>query len=526
MIYTLLSKVKRLITFGKYHSEEKKFIKFNRLEWKDNSSSDSSSGNILVYVKNNYPRHIVETLLFAKKMEQKLNKKIIVLLESNKSDSYGKYAIYESFNIKKYLYLKSYNLGSVFVSLYESLILYFKVKTPKDLIDLKYNGINIGEEIYDTILRLNVEIYTINSIQFSYFKYIFQAVYYMKFYDRLLMQNSIDTIIFSDLDYVPWCTLGKMGIKHKCILFQTDCGRYKKYENVYGYKLEHKIKVTKAEVNRALMEENIEKKIENYLEQRFSGVAINQFDKSAFLGKRIYNKQELFRKCGIFNFNKKVVFVAAHVFSDVAHYGFNTLYQDYYHWLIETIRILNTNVDINVFVKSHPSSKYYGEIDIVKNIIKKENLKNIFYVPDDFNTIGVKDIADYIVTCQGTMGLEMACFGIPVLTASQGYYSGFGIDINARSKDEYEKNLKEITSIKRLPKEKRKIAKLILYLTFSKDRIKVRPSLYPEDCFYNGNGWEYWELPNISQYEVINENFSKGKKIKDEYYDNVLELIV
>ena len=40
------------------------------------------------------------------------------------------------------------------------------------------------------------------------------------------------------------------------------------------------------------------------------------------------------------------------------------------------------------------------------------------------NTFSLFDVADYGLTVRGTIGMELPCFGIPVVTAGTGRYSG------------------------------------------------------------------------------------------------------
>jgi hypothetical protein len=353
-------------------------------------------------------------------------------------------------------------------------------------------------------------------------------VYFINRYDEFFEKNNIDTIIFSDLDYVPRNALEKVGIKYTCIFYHCNIGRYKKYSEITTCKLENNIKISKKEWALGSKDNNLIQKADQYLEERFSGNSKLQYDTDAFLKKNIYTRKILYDKLGLQDNSRKLVCVAAHVFSDRAHYGFNTLYQDYYHWLIETIRILNKNSDIDTWVKLHPSSYTYKEDGILEKILQEENLENIHLLPNDFNTASIKDIFDYIVTCQGTMGLEMACFGIPVFTASEGYYSGFGIDVNSKTIDEYEYKLLNITSFDRLSKTSQINAKKVLYLTWAKAEIK-KPSVIPEHLFVpkeEENWYEnYWEH-SYNQYKIMNERLMNGLKMKDDFYNNITEFII
>ena len=57
---------------------------------------------------------------------------------------------------------------------------------------------------------------------------------------------------------------------------------------------------------------------------------------------------------------------------------------------------------------------------------------------------------DCCVTVRGTIGIEAACFGIPVITAGTGRYEKFGFTINSRNTKQYFKNLSTVESLSRI----------------------------------------------------------------------------
>ena len=57
----------------------------------------------------------------------------------------------------------------------------------------------------------------------------------------------------------------------------------------------------------------------------------------------------------------------------------------------------------------------------------------------------LKDSLSAAVTCQGSIGLEYPCLGIPAILASGTPYSGFGFTNEPRTEDEYFSHLKNIS---------------------------------------------------------------------------------
>jgi hypothetical protein len=81
----------------------------------------------------------------------------------------------------------------------------------------------------------------------------------------------------------------------------------------------------------------------------------------------------------------------------------------------------------------------------------------------DFNALSIRFVADAIITCLGTAGMEYACVGIPCLLAGESPYSGFGFALEPESVAEYEGWLRRIDRIPKLNEEQIKYAKIVMF---------------------------------------------------------------
>ena len=115
------------------------------------------------------------------------------------------------------------------------------------------------------------------------------------------------------------------------------------------------------------------------------------------------------------------------------------------------------------------------------------------------------------------MGLEMAGFGLPVFTASEGYWTGYGIEVSSATAEEYREHLMHIDSYAPLDEEKQKIARLLLYYIWNQ-------SIYRwtlcNDIIDFADGVHY---PAENQYAVFNAGFRKGRSFREPKYENCLE---
>ena len=203
--------------------------------------------------------------------------------------------------------------------------------------------------------------------------------------------------------------------------------------------------------------------------------------------------------------------------SDAPHYSFDGIFRDYYDWLVNTIRILAEADKYHIFVKEHPSAKLYGEQGAITTILRKENITNVYRIPDDLSTMCLYDSMDYFVTCCGTIGIEAACFGLPVVTAAKGYYYGHGLDYNHSDYESYKSCLENLENLKKRPEIIEK-AMTILSL-FQYDCRKHTSCLIPDNACFSGMDYLFDDYKIM---KVINENIRRNSP-KDEYYNSQLK---
>jgi hypothetical protein len=94
--------------------------------------------------------------------------------------------------------------------------------------------------------------------------------------------------------------------------------------------------------------------------------------------------------------------------------------------------------------------------------------------PDsDINTLSLFDVMDYCVTVRGTVGIEAAAFGIPVLTAGSGRYNGRGFTVDSASREEYLARIARIQDIPRLSAAEQELAERYAYGLFVRRPLQI-----------------------------------------------------
>ncbi|MBF0466304.1 MAG: hypothetical protein HQK88_14485 [Nitrospirae bacterium] len=193
--------------------------------------------------------------------------------------------------------------------------------------------------------------------------------------------------------------------------------------------------------------------------------------------KVLLEKDEIIKKYGL-DPVKKTAIIFSHILDDAnLFFGEDIFSNGFSEWLVKTVETAGENKNINWLLKLHPANVYrrsfqaysgeYGEILAVKEALGKvpDNIKVV--LPDtDINPYSFFQTADYGVTVRGTVGAELPCFGIPVLTAGTGRYSNKGFTVDSDSVSAYLQKIKNIHDIAPLSKSETALAVKHAWLFF------------------------------------------------------------
>lgn len=153
------------------------------------------------------------------------------------------------------------------------------------------------------------------------------------------------------------------------------------------------------------------------------------------------------------------------------------LFRSYEDWLIETVRAASRNERVQWRIKVHPAhvgkglkEGFSGEpAEVVSLRHALGDLPpHVRLIPADtpISTWSLLPVMDYCVTVRGTIGIEAAAQGIPVLTAGTGRYDRKGFTIDSASREDYLKRLACIEEIPPLSEQARTLAERFAYGLF------------------------------------------------------------
>lgn len=159
--------------------------------------------------------------------------------------------------------------------------------------------------------------------------------------------------------------------------------------------------------------------------------------------------------------SKKTAVIFPHILWDGTFFWGHDLFDSYEQWLVETVRAACANRNVNWIIKIHPANLIKNARDgvtgqpaelavIAKQVGRLPDHIRMIQPESDISTFSLYGISDYCVTVRGTVGIEAALFGIPVLTAGTGRYDRKGFTIDSETREEYLSRIARIQDLPRL----------------------------------------------------------------------------
>lgn len=189
-------------------------------------------------------------------------------------------------------------------------------------------------------------------------------------------------------------------------------------------------------------------------------------------GKRLKTPQEVYEQLGI-DPNKKTAVIFSHIAWDAAFFFGSCLFDDFENWLFETVKFAARECpEINWLVKLHPFNAFKlereGRIEESEMVL----LRSLMPLPDhvkivrsttDISTQSLFRIVNYVLTVNGTVGMEFPCFGVPAILAGTGRYNGYGFTVEPPTREAYFETLKTLHRMPPLDEQTQRLARQHFY---------------------------------------------------------------
>ena len=361
------------------------------------------------------------------------------------------FGIYKSFGTSKFFYPKiDEEIEKKVKGFYKNFRK--KIKDRKAILNLKIDGIYIGDLLYDTYLKSKRTLQPtidLDSDEFNIFLRDFLRLHF--YWVNYFNVNDVEAIIGSHSVYTIGLPLRIAASKNIKALVVGE---------------NYLMKVTNQNLHWANETKNFKKIFDSLSKKnkskylRFSKLKfIERFGgKSSvrdmpYMTSSPYKKNKI--KLKLKKTKKKRILIMPHDFIDATHVYGKNIFPDFYQWIIFLAKLsFETQNQYEWFVKLHPKRKTswamysdYNE-NVLRNILKKQ--KNSIKIIDS-NTSHFEVLNnnfDFILTVFGTVATEYAYFNKYVINASiNNPHNSFNFSLSPKNISEYKKlilNLKKI----------------------------------------------------------------------------------
>lgn len=237
-------------------------------------------------------------------------------------------------------------------------------------------------------------------------------------------------------------------------------------------------------------------------------------------------KQALCEKYNL-NQNKPIWGILAHINWDAVKDCAPMLYSSFNDWIIDTINKVRYIKNIHWVIKIHPAELLYQAPNGVSKVIKA----NFPVLPDNITIIHAEtriplsdfvSLVDGAVTVYGTLGLELAVAGKPVIVVGQTHYASKGFTFDAKDKTHYYHLLEDAPNLTKLSNEQTLDAQKYAYSFFINRQIPVPKAFVREGVNLADLDWNNLDqlLPGQDPYldliceDIINKGtFELGSEL-------------
>jgi hypothetical protein len=346
--------------------------------------------------------------------------------------------IYKKNNINLLENFSSYNLKSILFSIKNFKKITQQIKSKKDILKIKFEGIHIGDLLFDSYIRYRAKPY-VNKNDF-FLKYIIfktLVVYYNS--TNFIKKNNIEIYYTSYASYINHGLLVRVFLSNKIKVYSLSSYYGENYVTMLTSKRPH----AKKNYNNLFLDferqKNRRKKIDisrNLLKQRF-------FGDGDLLTKYIDIKPN-YKPVNEKNFNYEGV-VFLHDFYDAPREIGLRIFTDFYEWYEFLNYIIKKN-DLHFAFKFHPNTKTESK---VFNSYLKKNYDCKFLDPkiSNLSIYKNKNFKTGISVC-GSVLYELLYFRKIPIYLSNNLISPLNIHKLPKNKNEYEKLIVNYNKIK------------------------------------------------------------------------------
>jgi hypothetical protein len=508
-------------------TSHQKFAALNREQW---GELRQGKGCVLINI-NGIPQHTVMAGVAARLLNQAKGLQPLGLISGCTKNRDDVREVLESFGVRTFLRLSRNPLTRP-ISLIKAMIhttrawWHIRQRGFEDFIEhFQVHGIHIGDMIYDSFIRYDHTYQAPHHAASKLRKVLLDALWTFFSCESLLRRHPVRFVIMSESVYaISEAFLMRIAASRGVpTLFVNSSGFAKMYSD-YEDTFDAPFKISMETLEQSRQHKNRIEIVDAYLQRRSAGKLVHHDVINAYRDKQVWTRDALIDHYSIAADEKrKFIFLMPHCFSDTNHQTRYVLFRDFYQWFRKTLELIEEVDSVLWFVKPHPSGFFYREEGQVEELVARLKGDHIFLTSQDFSTASVLNVADGVVTVNGSIGLEAACAGVRPLLSAAAVYSGLGFTELPKSREAYFNTLRQMGDWTPLDAGAVRIAREVMYCgqfyTCPVSAIipggSVRPGGPPEEFkkFYDG------------VYDSITENLREMRFEDDPYVQNLESLL-
>ena len=355
----------------------------------------------------------------------------------------------------------------------------------------RYKGVNIGKNIQSSIIKY-LKGKSLTDYPGITKEYVYSGLISAASAEKVLCKFRPDRIFMSHGIYVDWGPALNLALSQNIpvtgwVSSYLPARFY--FRNVtsisnidfHGLNNHKSIHYLKKELTKK-QSQMLKKYINKRYKQNYS------FDMKEFK-KYSYNVQQFKLKYHI-DKKKPVWGIMAHVNWDAVSEYSPMIYDTFENWILDTIKEIISIKDVEWIIKAHPAEVLEKSTENLQKLIKKHFSSlpphiHILPATEDINPLNFIQLIDGGITAYGTLGLEVALMGKPVILTGVAHYAKKGFTYDCKSIENYKKLLNRVKLLKPLTKKKQNLARRYAYNYFIQRQIPFPVVKDPNDIWWH-----------------------------------------
>ena len=272
----------------------------------------------------------------------------------------------------------------------------------------------------------------------------------VEIYDRLFGHHDVARVVTSHPWKSEFAALVWMGLVHDVVSYYLtgfcDSTRIRRFSRLsdFATPVEHgtgkEYDALPPTTQRRLIEYGA-----TYLDDRERGTSTDINARYAFHPERRHTDRAAARRALGLPEQRPVVAVFTQAWFDFPHTFGMQNFTDFLDWIRFTAARISQNTSVSWLLKPHPCDDWYGGVrlrDVVGTLPP-----HVYICPEDTDSLTARVAADAIVTVHGTIGIEAAARGLPVVNAERSQYADGGFTHLATSTEHYAALLADLPAV-------------------------------------------------------------------------------